>query len=257
MSATNPFENDYVPSPSPSRMRNFQSSSTQSYRNHQTTLQHPSTMPVHSIPEYQQHQLHPSALNEGRSEANIVGNIPATTTSPSSEQDSIWEARGIEWPLMNSIQNLSSSQFNKLYKRSKIAGNSLGITLAYDGKNSFTAGGGGGGGGGTPESGGSSSGVGGGGGELGSNLTSGNVERDSGMHSGLSGVNMQGSEAGGGGGGYYGALGGFMGKLIGQKDQNLIGKCAEKSCQVFYLFDIMNKHCCRFILFFITQEMNF
>ena len=115
----------------------------------------------------------------------------------------------MEWPLISSF-NLPSSHFNKLYKKSKISGNALGIVLAYDG-GSFGGGGSGGSGGGGTRT-----------GSLDKDVDHGTAKSGGGdsAKSGGGGTQGGGSDSGG----YYGALGGFMGKLIGTQSQNVVGR---------------------------------
>jgi hypothetical protein len=209
--STNPFDGDFSNQASPTSRSNPSNTSSSSYRikkHHQYTQQQQQQQQQHQRPatilEHQKQPINPSSTFQNNSNSNSQ-----------TEKDPIWEARGVEWPLVSTL-NLPSSHFNKLYKKSKVAGNALGIILSYDGGRSF--GGSGGGGGGT------GSGNGGGKGVNSSSdkdLDHGSTKSGGGDSRNSSGGGVQG---GGDGGGYYGALGGFMGKLIGTQTQNVIGK---------------------------------
>ncbi len=194
--STNPFDNDfnqYQPLSSPSRQIN-NSSNTSPYhgKKHNHYSQHQHHRPA-TIPEHHRRSISKTLSNDLHKSSNSNSDRSSTDQA---EGDPIWEARGVEWPLVSSF-DLPSSRFNKLYKKSRIAGNALGIVLSYD------------------SPGGSFGGIGGGSSHGGGNNHSFDKDIDSKAGMGDSGI---------GGGGYGGALGGFMGKLIRTQNQNVIGE---------------------------------
>lgn len=200
--STNPFDNDFMSGHSVSK-QNTSSTLPSSSRSSNIKKHYPTSTNRH-IQQQQQSQQHVTTSNQTRG-------INNSAAAAAAERDPIWEAQGVEWPLVFSF-NLPSSQFKKLYKESKLAGNALGISMAYNGDNF----GGSGGNGNTLKGGGSTD----------QDFDRGTSKGDSSDMVGGSGGGGQGSGGDGGGnsGGYYGALGGFMGKLIGTQNQNLIGK---------------------------------
>jgi len=174
--STNPFDIDYQPTKS-SRLESRRPTSI-STRN----ISHASSR------QQKQQTISPKNIMKGLS--------PTMSTS---ELDPIWEARGVEWPLVSCF-NLPSSRFKKLYKQSKMAGNSLGIVFSYNSAS---------------------------GGFIGSSntISGGDKIGKMGVNDGdvADGIGMK-AHGSNNGEKYYGGLGGFMGKLIGSQNQNMIGK---------------------------------
>ena len=200
---TNPFDTDYNMSST--------SSSTRRANNNPFADGSFPTPPRKSISTPKQQSStsqHPSNINDTNRHHHHHHH---KYSSSSKNQDPIWEARAIEWPLMKSSLHLNSSTFNTLYKKSKLAGSSIGITISYNNTNKRNSNDG------TT----SSSAV---------DSAEGKKEKDfektsKGDHNSasvLEGSTTKSTTASVAGG-YYGALGGLMGKLIGGQNQNISG----------------------------------
>ncbi len=142
--STNPFDSNFLPSSSTSISNPYRITSNSNPRGGGNSQQHYAAA-VRPTPTS-------SSTSNTNSNSNHNHNNATKMAQPS--DDPIWEARHVEWPLVSSCLNSTSSStsttthintmhhtntngipfpyFKKFYKQSRIIGNNLGMTFSYN-----------------------------------------------------------------------------------------------------------------------------
>lgn len=179
--STNPFESDSAPSSSrrtPSTYRK--------QRHYRRDIEHSNLL---NLNETSSSHLHSSYSTNAQ--GGGVGHQHINNNNNSGDDNAIWEARNIDWPLSST---LPAGIYNKLFKTSLLLGNAMGMTLNNGNYPSLA--------------------------HVGGVAGGCDGEKEGGLA--MEGVGSSSSAAGG----YYGAFGGLMGKFMKNPNQNLMnGTC--------------------------------